>query len=409
MALVMAGVAALIFESFGGAFSSYDVLHSQLPASSTAVALGAPVEYRNVTVGSVASQGQSESGGIVVVTLHMTPSMLSSIPSGVRATETPVSFFGDAYIVLQPPSRSGTSTLRGGATIPPVQTGQAASLQSTLGDLDSLLIELHPADLDSALTALAGAIQGEGTGLGQNLDKANTYFTQMQRLWPQVLSDLKALVPVSTALQASTSNILTIIANQTTTASTIDSQSPDVREAISGGSDVASQAAKLLAAMQQPYAILAADSGPFLNDVSQSPTEISRLLSGLQAWAQAWTAAEGSGPYLKLTTNVVVANPADLGLAALGGPEAVQYLTAGLGSSYVNPPTYTSAGTIPGNDSAAAMAKALAASSAPMMSGPAESTAAAEILAAIRGRRGGSPAEATLLLGPVLTSMVNGQ
>ncbi len=47
-----------MLESFGGAFSTYAVAQAELPASSTAVALGAPVEYRNVTVGTVASQGQ---------------------------------------------------------------------------------------------------------------------------------------------------------------------------------------------------------------------------------------------------------------------------------------------------------------------------------------------------------------
>ena len=82
-------------------------MYAQLPASSTAVALGAPVEYRNVTVGSVASQGKSVPGGLVVVTLHLQPSMLQTIPAQVRATETPVSFFGDPYIELVPPSQHG--------------------------------------------------------------------------------------------------------------------------------------------------------------------------------------------------------------------------------------------------------------------------------------------------------------
>ncbi|HEV8063973.1 MAG TPA: MCE family protein, partial [Acidimicrobiales bacterium] len=331
------------------------------------------------------------------------------IPAGVRATETPVSFFGDAYIVLQAPPALGTAALSPGATIPALQSGQSASLQATLGDLDSLLVQLHPADLDAALTALAGSLQGEGTSLGQNLDQANKYFTDMQKLWPEVLSDLKTFVPVSTALQASTSNILTIISNQTTTAGTLDSEEPSVKEAIGGGATAATETAKLLAAIQEPYDILAADSGPFLQDVSQSPTEISRLLAGLSAWATAWSAAEGSGPYLKLTTNVVVANPADLGLAALGGPEAVEYLADGLGPGYVNPATYGSAGTIPGGAAAAALAKDVTASSAPMLDGQAESRAVAEIVSAMSDQGPGSAAASTLLLAPLLTSMVSGR
>ena len=178
-ALFLVSAVVLIFESFGGAFSSYIVVQAQLPASSTAVALNAPVEYRNVTVGTVASQGLSVPGGLVVITLHLQQSMLHLIPVGVTATETPVSFFGDAYILLEPPAHMSSATLKAGETIPAFKVGETASLQATLGDLDFLLTSLHPARLDAALTALAGALQGQGTSLGKNLDKGNNYFTKM--------------------------------------------------------------------------------------------------------------------------------------------------------------------------------------------------------------------------------------
>ena len=183
---ILVALVVLVLESFGGAFSTFAVAQAQLPASSTAVALSAPVEYRNVTVGSVVSQGRSTPGGLVSVTLHLNRSMLHVIPAGVRATETPVSFFGDNYIVLVAPAHPGTATLGPGATIPALQTGQTASLQATLGDLDTILTELHPAELDAALTALASSLQGNGTSFGHNLVRANNYFRQMIPLWPTV-------------------------------------------------------------------------------------------------------------------------------------------------------------------------------------------------------------------------------
>ena len=133
----------------------------------------------------------------MLVTLHLQTSKLNVIPAGVRATETPVSFFGDAYIVLEPPAQIGNATLKAGAVIPALTTGQTASLQTTLGNLDNLLIQLHPGELDAALTALAGALQGQGTSLGKNFVKGNNYFQQMLPLWPTVVSNLRALVPVA--------------------------------------------------------------------------------------------------------------------------------------------------------------------------------------------------------------------
>jgi phospholipid/cholesterol/gamma-HCH transport system substrate-binding protein len=414
--VLLIAVVVAILASFGGAFSTYAVASAQLPATSTAVALSAPVEYRNVTVGTVVSQGRSVPGGLVSVTIHLDRSMLHVIPAGVRATETPVSFFGDNYIVLVAPAHPGTATLRPGATIPALQVGQTASLQSTLGDLDTLLIKLHPAELDAALTALASSLQGNGTSFGHNLVRANAYFKQMIPLWPTVVSNLQTLVPVANQFTASTPDILQILANQTVTAGTVDDQASGVRQAISGGETLTGQAAQLLTAIQQPYAVLAVDSGPFLKAISQNPEEISQLLQGLDAWAQAWSAAEASGPYINLTQTQVVANPADLGLAVLGGPQAASYLEAGLGAGTVNPPTYSSAGAIPTSTTAITTATAprselmaaMEAAPAPEMAGPAQMRAVARIVSALGGSPSSSRAVSTLLLSPVLEGLVTG-
>jgi virulence factor Mce-like protein len=396
--LLVLGSVVAILQSFGGAFSSYVVVQAELPSSATALALGAPVEYRNVTVGSVASQGRAAGAGLVVLTLHLRPSSLAAIPAAVRATETPVSFFGDPYLVLSPPASGASSGSRlvAGATIPPLTSGATASLQSTLGDLDALLTGLHPAELDAALTALAGALQGQGTSLGHSLDHANTYLARMLPLWPTVVSDLRTLVPVSGQLAASAQDILAILANQTVTASTISGRAASVRAAIGGGAALAAETAQLLSEIREPYRVLAADAGSFLQAASSGPGGIPRLLAGLDAWAKAWTAAESSGPSLDLSTDVVVANPADLGLAVLGGPSVVQDLSSGLGHGYVNPPTYSGAATI---------ASAVA-SLSPVLGAPAETAAVSQIVQGMTGRAPAAPSVATLLLSPLLTRLV---
>ncbi len=404
---LLVSVVILVLESFGGAFSTYAVDEAQLPASSTAVALGAPVEYRNVTVGTVASQGKSAPGGLVVLTLHMQRSMLHVIPAQVRATETPVSFFGDPYIELIAPTSPETARLRPGTTIPALNVGQTGSLQATLGSLDNLLLRLQPGELDAALTALASGLQGNGTSLGHNLVRANTYFEQMLPLWPTVVSNLNTLVPVANQFAASTPDILQILANQTTTANTVNDQASGVRRALGGGDVLAGQTASLLTAIQQPFAILSADSGPFLTAVSQNPHEISQLLSGLDAWANAWIGAETSGPYLDLTQTEVVVNPADLGLAVLGGPQAAAYLSAGLGPGYVNPPTYSSADTIVTDTTRPSTGGPMStAAPPPVVAEPAQTRAISKIVAAVSGSAPSSPAVSTLLLSPVLEDLV---
>ena len=101
----------LVFASFGGSFGSFVEVTAELPASSTAVALNSPVEYKNVTVGKVVSQGTSIPGGLVSISLHIDPSMVHSIPANVRVTVSPVSFFGNEFVVLVPPAHPDSATL----------------------------------------------------------------------------------------------------------------------------------------------------------------------------------------------------------------------------------------------------------------------------------------------------------
>ena len=176
-----------------------------------------------------------------------------------------------------------------------MQVGQTGSLQATLGSLDTLLIKLQPGELDAALTALAGALQGNGTSLGHNLVRGNTYFEQMLPLWPTVVSNLKTLVPVANQFAASTPDILQILANQTTTATTIDDQASGVRQAIGGGDVLAGEAAQLLTAIQQPFAVLTADSGPFLTAISQNPTRDRPAAPGSRLLGQRLDRGRGLG------------------------------------------------------------------------------------------------------------------
>lgn len=387
-AAVVAATTAILL-AFQGHFTSYEQVTAVVPASATAVPDGAPVEYRNVNVGKVADSGTLRPDGLVAFSLHLKPGQVGHIPATVRATVAPVSIFGNEYLVLEPPPDPGAATLRAGATVPPVDS-QVASLQATLGDLDHLLLALHPQELDTALTALADAITGQGASLGQTFVAAHDYLTTMLPLWPTAVSDLQKLAPVATTIAAATPDLTATFGNLIGPNQTVSAAGPQIAQLFSGSASLAGQTADLLGRIQQPFAVLAAASGPFLDDISgASPTELQRLFSGLARWASTWNAAEASGPWLNVTATIQVANPADLALAVLGGPQAASALAAGLGGGMVNPPTYG------GGATTAVMAE------------PAQQQAVASLASvADGGRAPASPAVATLLLSPVLHAAV---
>jgi phospholipid/cholesterol/gamma-HCH transport system substrate-binding protein len=402
----------LVFASFGGEFSNFVEVTAELPASSTAVSLNSPVEYKNVTVGSVVSQGTSIPGGLVTITLHIDQSMVHSIPANVRVTVSPVSFFGNEYVVLVPPAHPDTATLHAQQQIQPLVTGQTASLQALLSNLDHLLIELHPGQLDAALTALSSALVGQGTSLGKNLVAGNRYLEGMLPLWPEVVKDFEAFDPVANSFSAATPDLLEILANQTVTSKTINASASNVRNAISGGATLTQDAYKLFEAIQSPFKTLTADAAPFLQDLSQNPYEISELLSGLSKFSNAFLAAEANGPYLSVTATVDVKNPADLGIAILGGSPStlIDAISAGLGKQYVNPPLYTAAdcprfGSL-SNCGGAKTGVEAAEFASNVLPAATETDAVGQIYQSVTGRPPANPTVSSLLLSPVLEGLV---
>ena len=366
------------------------------------------MEYRNVTVGTVASQGKSAPGGLVVVTLHMQRSMLHVIPAGVRATETPVSFFGDPYVELVAPSRPGTARLRPGTTISALYVGQTGSLQATLGSLDNLLIKLHPGELDAALTALASGLAGNGTSLGHNLVRANTYFEQMLPLWPTVVSNLNTLVPVANQFAASTPDILQILANQTTTARTVNHQAAGVRRALSGG--VSPRRRDGLAPHRHPAAIRRPVCGlgtVLERHLAEPPRDLPAPLRARRLGQRVDRGRE-VGP--------VPRPDPDRGGCQSGRPRAGRSRrTAGgqlpirrVGARLREPPdllvcrNVTDDTRSPTGGSISTVATA----PAPVVAEPAQTRAISQIVAAVSGSAPSSPAVSTLLLSPVLEGLV---
>jgi phospholipid/cholesterol/gamma-HCH transport system substrate-binding protein len=411
LSVLLVAAVLLVIASFGGTFRNEVDVQALLPAGANAPQVNSPVEYRDVTVGQVSSSGRPVGGGRVSITLRLEPDELGAIPRSVRATVGPLSIFGNQYVDLEAVDGTSGPALEAGEMIDAIPPGPSASLQSTVADFYDVLDSIHPAQLEATLTTIAGGLRGQGTALGQALQRASTYFDQMIPLLPTLESDLRLLSPVAKDLTASTPNLLAILHNLTTTGRTITADASQIHQLFSGGAAVTGQAADLLDNIATPFEHVLADSGPLLDDISQNPQELAQVLSGLDRWSKAWTAAESQGPYLSVSSTIDVPNPADLVLASVGAPDATALFADGLGAGKVNPSTYTSAdcptyGTAAGTDCGGAAGAPSSSETSPTVLTAGEQQAAVSVTSALdHDRTQGSPAVTSLLLGPLLENM----
>ena len=341
LTVFVAAMVWAIVSAFTGSFTNVSKFRAELPPGSNAVTVAAPVEYLNVTVGKVGSETQGPNG-TVEVQLQIYPRTFAQIPKGVEAQVAPLSIFGNQYVNLVPPATVVPGHLEAGDFISPFVGAPSTSLQGTVTQLYDLLNALHPADLDTALTAFAQALNGEGTALGHVLAGSGQYLGKaVVPNLGNVNADIGLLTPVNNEIQRSASNLLATLSNSATTGQTITQQESALNGLLSQGTDAIRQFSDVLTQVQGTLPRLLNQSGPLLADVTQSPDELSRTLSGLTQFAAAVAAQEQSGPFLSVHASLPVANISAGVNAALGyqNPASVD---AALGSA-VNPPTYTSA------------------------------------------------------------------
>ena len=341
LTVIVAVAVWAIVSAFTGSFTNILKIRAVLPPGSNAVTVAAPVEYLNVTVGKVGSETQGPNGQ-VQVQLQIYPRMLSRIPKGVEAQVAPLSIFGNQYVNLVRPATIGPGHLEAGDFIAPYVGAPSTSLQGTVSQLYNLLNALHPADLDTALTAFAQALNGEGTALGHALAGSGRYLgTAVVPNLANVNADIGLLTPVNNEIQRSAADLLATLSNSATTGQTITQQQSALKAFLTQGTDAIRQFSGMLSQVQGTLPRLLNESGPLLADVTQSPDELSRTLSGLTQFAAAVASQEQAGPFLSVHAALPVAN-ISAGVNAALGYDNPASVNAALGST-VNPPTYTSA------------------------------------------------------------------
>ena len=104
-----------------------------------------------------------------MITLALDPGRAKLIPANVSAQILPKTLFGEQYVSLTDPVQRRARRSRAGDVIAQDRSAVALESEKVIGDLLPLLQAVKPAELNATLTAMATALQGRGTELGQTL------------------------------------------------------------------------------------------------------------------------------------------------------------------------------------------------------------------------------------------------
>jgi phospholipid/cholesterol/gamma-HCH transport system substrate-binding protein len=195
------------------------VVHATVVADRSGLLLErkADVTLRGITIGEARSVDAVD--GKAVIDIAIDRDRADAVPAGVTARIIAPTVFGAKFIDLVPPSSPGAGAIADGTVIPAV--GVPTETNSVFDSVMALLTTVKPAKLNATLGAVATALRGHGTELGQFVTDLSTYLARFNPTLPAASEDLAKLPDVAATYADVAPDVLRIAGNVSTTAGTV--------------------------------------------------------------------------------------------------------------------------------------------------------------------------------------------
>jgi phospholipid/cholesterol/gamma-HCH transport system substrate-binding protein len=216
--VVLIGLVTLSVAFYNKAFTPVTMVTLRTDHTGNQLLKESDVKERGIIVGSVRSVHSTGDGAIIKLAIQ--PGRTKIIPANVSAQILPKTLFGEQYVSLViPPDPVGQ--IKKGDTIPQDRSAVALETERVLGDFLPLLQAVKPAELNATLTAVATALTGRGTELGNTLKNMDAYLRQFNPAIPKLVDDLKNLGNLSDELVKATPDLIATLDNFQTGARTV--------------------------------------------------------------------------------------------------------------------------------------------------------------------------------------------
>jgi phospholipid/cholesterol/gamma-HCH transport system substrate-binding protein len=253
-----------------------DRVGSQLQAASD-------VKLRGLIVGEVRSVETTGDGARLRLALQ--PEMADLIPADVSARLLPKTLFGERYVdLVSPLAGAPAEPIAEGDTIAQDRTAVAIELEQVFEDLLPLLRTVQPEKLAATLNALASALDGRGTRLGENLVLVDRYFREINPRMPAIQADISGLADLASTYAVAAPDLVRAATALVTTNTTIVAKQDELAGFLAGTAGFATTTADFLDANGQRIIQVGKVQRPTLEVFAKYAPQYPCLASGLVDW-----------------------------------------------------------------------------------------------------------------------------
>lgn len=220
LGLLVAGTVA----RYQGVFEDTVKISVDADRAGLTMAPGAPVKLRGVEIGTVESI--ETDGDRVDVQLEIDADKLERVPADVTARIVPPTAFGAKYVELVPGAEGGPA-IEAGAVVP--ATRVTVEVDEAFVNLTRVLDVARPAEVSSALTAAAGAVDQRGEVIGQLITQTDAYLRSFNPALPTLSEDLRTADDVLDVYEAARPDLVATLSQTGEISDTLVRQQASLR------------------------------------------------------------------------------------------------------------------------------------------------------------------------------------
>jgi virulence factor Mce-like protein len=239
----------------------------------------ADVKLRGLLVGEV--REVRADGGKATLDIALKPEHVRFIPADVHARLLPKTLFGEKYVDLVVPRGSSARAIRAGDVITQDRTRVGMELQQLMNDLLPLLRAVKPGELNATLSAFAGALEGRGDRIGDNLTRVEDYLRRLNPHLPSLEEDISRFADVAEMYGDAAPDLMAILRNTVTTSRTIVEKRDRLAAALASTTGVAGTAEDFMDTNGGRLITLGRVSRPTLELFARYSPQYPCLLEGL--------------------------------------------------------------------------------------------------------------------------------
>lgn len=293
---------------------------------------GTVVSLRGVDVGKIYSAREMPDG-TAEIELAMKPDMLSQIPANVTVSLAQLTAFGNKAVLLSEPTDPSNTHLAAGDVIDASHV--SVEVNQVFDDLVHVLQAAHPAEVDAALSSVAGALDGKGEQLGRTLTTANDYLARINNDMPTLKADFEKGSQVMAVYADIMPNLMTTLSNMSAIGQTISANSPQLESTLTSVAAVSDSGGRFLAINGDQLAALLARTTVTTQLLAKYSPEYACLLK-----SQDWYQQHVQGAYGGLYPGARVWIPFEQGTAPYTNPANLPNISAHNGPQCYGMPNY---------------------------------------------------------------------